>query len=139
MNREGLKHFSPAIFIFIFLTVFFITGKNLLVKQAIDQNVLLIGNLFLFILTSVSFWLMANGMKTKNTAAFLRGVYGGMMLKLFGCMIAAAVYIFMFKKDVNKQALFVCMGLYIIYTFIEVKGLMKLSASKKDGQTGSPA
>ena len=130
MNKEGLKYFRPAILIFIFLTAFFITGKSFLLKKGFDQKVLLIGNLFLFFITGVSFWVMANGMKTKNTHGLLRGVYGGIMIKLFGCLILAAVYILSARKNVNKPALFACMFLYIVYTFIEVKGLMKLSAKK---------
>ena len=132
MNREWLKSFRPAIVIFIILTAFFISGKAFLEKKGFNQVVLLIGNLFLFGITALSSWMMANGMKTKNTSAFLRGVYGGIMLKLFSCLIAAFVYIMTMKKDVNKPGLFFCMGLYIVYTFIEVKGLMKLSSSKKD-------
>jgi len=132
MNREWLKSFRPTIVIFIILTAFFISGKAFLEKKGFNQDVLLIGNLFLFGITALSSWMMANGMKTKNTSAFLRGVYGGIMLKLFSCLIAAFVYIMTMKKDVNKPGLFFCMGLYIVYTFIEVKGLMKLSSSKKD-------
>ena len=131
MNREWLKHFRPAIIIFIILSALFILGKNFLAKKGFNQDVLLMGNLFLFVITALSFWMMANGMKTKNTSAFLRGVYGGIMLKLFSCLIVAFIYIMTMKKDVNKPGLFLCMGLYIVYTFIEVKGLMKLS-SKKD-------
>ena len=132
MNREWLKNFRPAIVIFIILTAFFISGKAFLEKKGFNQDVLLIGNLFLFAITTLSSWMMANGMKTKNTSAFLRGVYGGIMLKLFSCLIAAFVYIMTMKKDVNKPGLFLCMGLYIVYTFIEVNGLMKLSSSRKD-------
>ena len=130
MNKEGLKYFRPAILIFIFLTTFFITGRSFLLKKGFDQDVLLIGNGFLFLITGVSFWVMSNGMRTKNTHGLLRSVYGGIMIKLFGCLILAAVYILSAKKNVNKPALFTCMFLYIIYTFIEVKGLMKLSAKK---------
>ncbi len=130
MNKEGIKHFRPAFLIFIFLTAFFITGKSFLLRKGFDQEVLLIGNLFLFLITAVSFWMMSNGMKSKNTHAFMRNVYGGIMIKLFGCIILAAVYILSAKKNVNKPALFVCMFLYILYTFIEVKALMNLSAKK---------
>ena len=132
MNREAAKYFRPAVLIFIFLTTFFITGKNFLLKKGFDQEVLLIGNAVLFFLTAISFWVMANGMKTKNTHGMLRGVYGGIMIKLFGCLILAFVYIMSAKKNVNKPGLFACMFLYIVYTFIEVKGLMKLSAKKAD-------
>lgn len=132
MNRETFKYFRPAILIFILLTALFISGKNFLIKKGFDQDVLILGNLFLFFITAISFWLMSNGLKTKNTQAFLRGVYGGMMLKLFSCMLFAFIYIITYRKAVNKPALFLCMGLYIVYTFIEVKALMKLSAAKRD-------
>jgi len=132
MNREALKYFRPAILIFILLTALFISGKNFLIKKGFDQDVLIIGNLFLFVITAVSFLLMSNGLKTKNTPAFLRGVYGGIMLKLFSIIIVSFIYIMTYKKNVNKSALFLCMGLYIVYTFVEVKALMKLSSSQKN-------
>ena len=132
MNRETFKYFRPAVILFILFTAFFITGKKFLLRKGFDQDVLIIGNLFLFGITLLSFWLMSNGLKTKNTQAFLRGVYGGIMLKLFGCLVAAFIYIMTFKKDVNKPALFLCMGLYIVYTFVEVKALMKITLAKKN-------
>jgi len=132
MNRETFKHFRPAVIVFILLTGLFISGRNFLIRKGFDQDVLIIGNLFLFVITTISFLLMSSGLKTKSTAVFLRGVYGGIMLKLFGCVIGAFIYIMTYKKNVNKPALFFCMGLYIIYTFVEVKALMKLSSVQKN-------
>ncbi len=132
MHKEELKHFRPAILIFILLTSFFIIGKAFLIRKGFDQEVLITGNLFLFLITGVSFWMMSSGMKSKNTHAFMRNVYGGIMIKLFSCMILAAVYILSARKNVNKPALIACMFLYIIYTVIEVKALMKLSSKKTD-------
>jgi len=54
------------------------------------------------------------------------------MIKLFICVIAALIYIFLFRKDVNRAALFTCMGLYLIYTFIEVSVLTKMLKEKKN-------
>jgi len=133
MNREAFKYFRPAILIFILLTALFISGKNFLIKKGFDQDVLIIGNLFLFAISAISFLLVSNGLKTKSTPAFLRGVYGGIMLKLFSCILVAFIYIMTYKKSVNKPALFLCMGLYIVYTFVEVKALMKLSSAQKNG------
>jgi hypothetical protein len=36
------------------------------------------------------------------------------------------------KKEVNKPALFTCVGIYFIYTFIEIAALMKLLKEKKN-------
>lgn len=132
MHKEGLKQFRPAILIFILLTSFFILGKDFLIRKGFDQEVLIMGNLFLFLITGVSFWMMSSGMKSKNTHALMRNVYGGIMIKLFSCILLAAVYILSVKKNVNKPALFACMFLYVIYTVIEVKALMKLSSKKTD-------
>jgi hypothetical protein len=36
------------------------------------------------------------------------------------------------KKEVNKASLFFCMGLYIVYTVIEVSALVKMAKQKKN-------
>jgi len=38
----------------------------------------------------------------------------------------------MAKKDLNKPALFACMALYLVYTFVEVSSLQKLLKQKKN-------
>jgi len=52
-------------------------------------------------------------------------VYSSILLKLFICLIAAFVYISIYKKDLNKPAFFTLMGLYLLYTFLEVSVLLK--------------
>jgi Ca2+/Na+ antiporter len=54
------------------------------------------------------------------------------MIKLFICLIAALIYIFLFRKNLNRPALFTCMGLYLVYTFIEVSVLTKMLKQKKN-------
>jgi hypothetical protein len=56
-----------------------------------------------------------------------------MMVKLFACIIAAFIYIATAKDGVNKAALFTLMGLYLVYTFIEVGILTKLLRQKSNG------
>jgi hypothetical protein len=48
-------------------------------------------------------------------------------------MIAAFVYISINKTGLNKPALFTCMGLYLLYTFMEVGALMKMLKRKSHG------
>ena len=72
----------------------------------------------------------ANGLQSKNNHAFFQWVYGSFIVKLFLLAGAAFIYIMTMKKDVNKPALFLCMGLYLIYTLIEVSGLMKMAKQK---------
>jgi hypothetical protein len=132
MNRTILTLLRPMILIFIFLNAFFLAGKDWLVKKNIDQDVLIIGNLILFTVTLLTFLLTYRSLKAKNPNVFVRAMYGGFILKFFAVAIAAFVYIMVTKKNVNKPALFFCMGLYIVYTFFEVSSLLKVLKQKKN-------
>jgi hypothetical protein len=132
MTRRKFKGFFPVVLFFILLNSFFISGKNLLARWNVDQDVLIIGNALLFTLTFVSFLLAHRGMNHSNPNVFIRAVYLSVMLKLFICIIAVFVYISIYKKELNKPALFACMGLYLVYTFMEVGILMKMLKQKKN-------
>jgi len=132
MGKNKLKGFLPVILVFIALTGFFVSGKNMLQKWNADQDVLIIGNALLFIITLISFLLAQRGLKNPNPHAFVRSVYMSVMLKLFACIIAAFIYISLNRSNLNKTALFICMGLYLVYTFLEVSSLMKLLKQKKN-------
>jgi cobalamin biosynthesis protein CobD/CbiB len=126
MMRNSLKAFYPVVILFLVLNGFFIAGKNMLERWGADQDVLIIGNLVLFGITLISFLVAKRGLNHSNPHAFVRSAYGSIMIKLFICIIAAFIYIAAYKKDLNKPALFTLMGLYLLYTFIEVSSLMKL-------------
>ena len=132
MNRTILTLLRPVILIFIFLNAFFLAGKGWLTKNNIDQDVLIIGNLLLFIVTLVTFLLTYRSLSAKNPNVFVRAMYGGFIIKFFVVAIAAFIYIMITKKNVNKPALFFCMGLYIVYTFFEVTALLKVLKQKKN-------
>lgn len=124
--RKNRKSFLPIILLFIALNGFFIAGKSMLQRWGAEQNVLIIGNVLLFLITLISFIVAEKGLHNKNPHAFVRSAYGSIMIKLFICIIAAVIYIATFKKNLNKPALFTLMGLYLVYTFIEVSQLTKL-------------
>lgn len=127
------RSFLPLMLLFIILNALFISGKGLLERWGADFEVLIIGNLVLFVIFLLSFFVAQKGLKTTNAHAFVRSVYGSMMIKLFICMIAAFIYIAVYKKDLNKPALFTLMGLYLVYSFIEVATLTKMSKQKVNG------
>jgi hypothetical protein len=129
--RKG-KGFMPIALFFIVLNAFFLSGKNLLLRWNMDQDVVIIGNALLFLITLISFLLARRGLKNPNPHAFIRAVYLSVMLKLFVCVIAAFIYISMYRNNLNKPALFLCMGLYLVYTFLEVSVLMKMLKQKKN-------
>jgi hypothetical protein len=130
MNNNRLKSFLPILLIFIVLNALLLVFRARLAEWNIDADVLLIANLLLFVITLISFLLALRGLKNPNPHAFVRSVYGSMIIKLFAGMIAATIYISIYQKGLNKPALFGSMGLYLLYTFTEVSVLTRLLRQK---------
>lgn len=130
MNKQSFRNFFPAIMIFLVFNSGLLIMMNRLEEWGFDYTVLVFGNLLIFGISFLSYWMAVKGLTTKNTHAFFRWVYGSIMIKLFLLAGVAFIYIVMNKKEVNKPSLFFCMGLYIIYTFIEVSALMKVNKQK---------
>jgi len=130
MNKQALKNFLPGIILFLVLNSGFLAMMKRLGGWGFDYTVLVVGNILVFGICLLSYWMAVRGLTTKNSHAFFRWVYGSVMIKLFLLAGVAFVYIMMNKKEVNKPSLFFCMGLYVVYTFIEVSGLMKVNKQK---------
>lgn len=135
-NRKRRSYIS-IILLFLVFNALFLTGRSWLKKMNADADVLIIGNTILFIATLLSFFLFSRALKNNQPHKFLKYIYGGMFLKMLICLIAAFTYIASFGKDVNKPAIFGCMFLYFLYTFVEVSILLRLSKEQKNAQTGS--
>ena len=124
------RFFSPVFLLFFIVNAFMIGFRARLEKWGFDIEVMLIGNLVLCVITLLSFYMLNKGLQATSTAGFLRSVYGSFMIKLF--LVAALVfgYVLLNKENINKPALFTCMFLYLVYTFVEIRGLLKLSKEK---------
>ena len=131
MNKTGIKAFRPILLIFIIINALFISSRPMFTRWNVDTDVLIIGNLILFLATVVSFYLYTRSMQTKNAHAILRTMYGSIMSKMIICLVAAFIYISMAGRSVNKGGVFGCMFLYLLYTCTEVAILMKLSKQNK--------
>ena len=128
---KNRKPWLPLVILFILLNAFFLIGRNWLAKQGVDNEVLIIGNLILFIATLFSFLVYMRSLRATGGGAAVRGMYGSFIIKFFTCLVAAFAYIMIAKKDVNKPALIICLGLYVVYTVIEVSSLQKLLKQPK--------
>lgn len=130
-NKSILKAIQPIIFVFVIITILIFACKTFLQTNGFNVTVLACGNLLLFLVSACSFVLYQRGLVHASTQGFLRNVYSGMMLKLFVCMIAAFAYVFAARQNVNKPALFACMGMYLVYTFFEMRSVLQLSKQQK--------
>jgi len=101
-------------------------------KTGIDSTVVIVGNFIIFLVFIISFWLTIRSFKSVNAQAFVRAIYLGFIIKFFVIALAAFIYIMIAREQVNKNALFVCMGLYVIYAILEVRKLTKLLKEKKN-------
>lgn len=133
MTRFKMRAFTPVVLLFIVLNGLFTAGSSMLERIGADQAVLIAGNLLLFVITLFSFLMAKRGLNDPNPNRFLRSVYSSILVKLFACMFAALAYIAINKSNLNKPALFTVMGLYLVYTFLEVSVLMKMLKQSKNG------
>ena len=132
MNRTTLQLLRPVILVFILLNVFFIAARQWITNKGADQEVLIAGNLLLFVVSVITFLITHRSFRSNNPNAFVRAMYAGFIIKFFAVAIAAFIYILITKKDVNKPALFACMLLYAVYTFVEVRTLLGVLKQKKN-------
>jgi hypothetical protein len=133
MTRNKWKGFLPVVLLFIFLNAFFIIGRSILEQWNADQEILIYGNLILFGVTLISYMVLQRGMEHSNPNVFVRSVFGSFMIKFFICIIAALIYISIYKKNLNKASLFICMGLFLVYLFLEVSVFLKLLKKANNG------
>lgn len=118
--------------VFIIINLLLVIGTEFLKEHGFDRLFLMSSNLFLYLLSLGGFALQRKGLRSPNPQAFVRGVYSSMIFKMFITMIAVLIYVFLFRSKINKPGLFTAMGLYIVYTVIEVSMLMKLARKKKN-------
>ena len=127
------KSITPLVVAFLIIGALILIFKGDLQQHGVDWQVLSGSNLFIYVITIVSMHLLRKGMHAANTSAFLRNAYSGILLKLFGCAAAAFIYILVSGSSLNKPALFISMGLYLVYSFIEMQAILKQSKQSKHG------
>ncbi len=132
MNPENRKSFVPVVLVFIILNGLIFFAQSFLDNPGFDRDFLLWSNLFLFLISLGGFLIQRKGLQSANHHAFVRGVYASMLFKMFVCMIAVLIYVFLFRSKINKLGIFTTMGMYVIYTVVEVSTLMKTSRKKKN-------
>jgi hypothetical protein len=132
MRRNNVSPLMPVIILFVVLNALLLTGRDFLERNGFDQGVLIVGNMILFAITLLSFWISFRNLKSEDPNKFVRGAMMNTMLKLFICAAAAFIYIFSFRNQLNKPALLACIGLYFIYTLFEVSILTRLLKGKRN-------
>ena len=123
------KTFFPVIVVFVITTGFILLFQKMLSEYNFDVNVLLWGNVFLFLLSLISFFIQKKGVNPKAPQLFVRYFYLSFIIKFL--LVATTVLLYSaFAGKINKPAIIVCMALYLVYIFVEVSIVLKLGKSK---------
>jgi hypothetical protein len=120
------KAVRPILILFVFVNLIGMSFYSNFSKSGLDADILLVGNLFVFIITIFSFWMMLRGLKAKSTTAFLSSIYGSFIIKLVISGLLTVAYAKLKGAEMNTPAIFSSLFLYLIYTFLEVKGLLAM-------------
>ena len=111
--------------LFIISLLIMICTKTYMIHLGYDFLFLMIGNTFLFLLFILSVLVHTAATSSKNPHVFLRSIYLTMIIKMFASAIAIIIFVLLNNGEINKPALLTLMGLYILYTMIEVSSLMR--------------
>ncbi len=123
-NRVYGKAFLPILAVFLASSGLILLGDSLWREWNMDGGVLLVGNELFFGLTAISYLLHIKSLRSPNAHVFVRMIYSSLIIKMMVCMVAALLYGWL-ARSVNKNAILGCFILYVIYTFLEVRALMK--------------
>ena len=120
----------PLLLIVIFAVI---TGILFLLRHyfpAFDFPALLVANTVMLLL-SVAAWALLRRHVAERPQAFIRGVYGATMLRLFVCLAGILTYALLIRSHLHKPTLFVMFGIYMVYTMIETAAFSR--TAKKVG------
>jgi hypothetical protein len=130
-NNTPAKSFWPIAVIFVVIALLVLATRQwLAVQWSMDFMVVLVGNAVLFLATGFSFYLYSKALRNNNTQLFLRMMYSSLLVKMVFCLAATLLYLFVAGKDFNKAGIIASLILYVVYTYAEVKVLMRLSKNQ---------
>jgi hypothetical protein len=124
------KLFLPLVFLFIFLNGLFIAAPAFFQKMGINYTVLIIANALFFLINLISFLLLQRALQLNNPNVFMRSVMASTMIKMGVAAAAFLIYILVFRKTINKPAIYLSILLYFIYLAAEVAIVLKMNKQK---------
>ncbi len=124
------KVLAPLLYTVLILILVIFLAKWNLTGNGINYEVIQGANLLFFLISLYVFYLQYKAMFNKNPQVFIRSVMGGMLIKVFACVIAVVAYYFISGTAFNKPAVYASMVVYIVYLVVEVSTIMKLNKTK---------
>lgn len=126
----SFKTVLPLIITFLVLTITIFAAAFLFNEKSISYMMIMAFNCLFFFISFFVFRMQYRAMYNNNPGVFIRSVMGGMIIKVFACLIAIVAYYFISGPAFNKPAVYAAMVIYIIYLVVEVRVIMKLNKIK---------
>ncbi len=114
MKDSGFKRLT---LFFVLVSAVAFLAEAQLSDQKVDSAVLRAGNAVLYAVSVLALYLYGRAKKSKSAHAFTRQVYTAFMVKFF-ILVAVTMIYFYFASEINTRAVFICMGLYLVYHFL---------------------
>lgn len=120
----------PLFITFLVLTGMIVLANIFYAGGGIDYIVVMAANCLFFLISLFVFRMQFLAMHNSNPNVFIRSVMGGMIIKVFACIIAVIAYYLLSPTMFNKPAVYISMLIYLIYLVVEVRTIMKLNKTK---------
>lgn len=130
---EKRKIFLPLVIVFVVVNLIAILLGSVFKKWDVDPLVVTGANCLLFMISIYNAIQHIKLLTQSNPHAMVRGVMGSTVLKLFVLGTAAFIYLYNAGENKNVKGLFFSMGLYILYTWLDVRIALKGNLDKKNG------
>ena len=115
------KHIIPILFIFVLINAILLFGNVFFSESTfLKFNFVMVVNLMLFGMSIFNF-IRLKKMDANNPHAMVRSVMVGTLLKMLIFAGAALAYATQTKIPVGMSTLLVSMGLYLVYTWLEIR------------------
>lgn len=121
-----IKIIRPLVGLFTVVCIAFVASKSALATKNITANVVLVANALFFLLYSFTVGLHSNATNHKNPNVAIRTSMITSFLKLFVLIIAVVIYKYTIVGKIEWITVLICMVLYLIYSFVEIRIVSKL-------------
>ncbi len=127
MRNSKTLQLLPFYILFVIVAIGLWLFQRQLTAAGFDTRVIHGANIIFFLLNFISFFIQKSALKNSNPNAFIRSVIGGMMIKMFGTVIAVLLYVVTVGDGYNKPSVFASLILYLFYLAVEVAVISKLN------------
>jgi len=119
-----LKKFLPILALFMCMNAIGLFCINFFPIEGVKFSFILVVNLMLFALSLFNFWRIQK-MDASKPNQMVQSVMMGTLIKMMIFAIAALIYSRQHLGPVGFTTLLISMGIYLIYTFLEIQWSLK--------------